>query len=61
MKSHINTFYKKHKSIDYLVNTTGVLWFDKDVSAVNINSNIWDKVFEINLKSHDVSIKNYSS
>jgi NAD(P)-dependent dehydrogenase (short-subunit alcohol dehydrogenase family) len=51
MKSHINTFYKKHKSIDYLVNTTGVLWFDKDVSAVNINSNIWDKVFEINLKS----------
>ena len=34
-----------------MVNTTGVLWFNKDVSAVNINSNIWDKVFEINLKS----------
>ena len=51
MKTHIDTFYKKHKSIDYLVNTTGVLWFNKDVSAVNINSNIWDKVFEINLKS----------
>ena len=51
MKSHIDTFYKKHKSIDYLVNTTGVLWFNKDVSAVDINSNIWDKVFEINLKS----------
>ena len=51
MKSLIDTFYKKHKSIDYLVNTTGVLWFNKDVSAVNINSNIWDKVFEINLKS----------
>ena len=51
MKSHINTFYKKHKSIDYLVNTTGVLWFNKDVSALNINSNVWDKVFEINLKS----------
>ena len=40
MKSHIDTFYKKHKSIDYLVNTTGVLWFNKDVSAVKINSNI---------------------
>jgi NAD(P)-dependent dehydrogenase (short-subunit alcohol dehydrogenase family) len=51
MKSHIDVFYKKHKSIDYLVNTTGVLWFDRDVSAVDINSNIWDKVFEINLKS----------
>ena len=51
MKTHIETFYKKHKSIDYLINTTGVLWFNKDVSAVDINSNIWDKVFEINLKS----------
>jgi NAD(P)-dependent dehydrogenase (short-subunit alcohol dehydrogenase family) len=51
MKSHIYAFYKKHRSIDYLVNTTGVLWFDKDVSAVDINSNVWDKVFEINLKS----------
>ena len=51
MKTHINTFYKKHNSIDYLVNTTGVLWFNKDVSAVDINSSIWDKVFEINLKS----------
>jgi NAD(P)-dependent dehydrogenase (short-subunit alcohol dehydrogenase family) len=51
MKSHIDAFYKKHRSIDYLVNTTGVLWFDKDVSAVDINSNVWDKVFEINLKS----------
>ena len=51
MKTHIDAFYKKHKSIDYLVNTTGVLWFKKDVSAVDINSGIWDKVFEINLKS----------
>tara|TARA_B110000971_G_scaffold153685_1_gene156964 strand:- start:98 stop:853 length:756 start_codon:yes stop_codon:yes gene_type:complete len=51
MKSHIDAFYKKHSSIDYLVNTTGVLWFNKDVSAVDINSKIWDKVFEINLKS----------
>ena len=51
MKTHIDAFYKKNKSIDYLVNTTGVLWFNKDVSAVDIGSNIWDKVFEINLKS----------
>jgi 3-oxoacyl-[acyl-carrier protein] reductase len=51
LKLHIEAFYKKNKSIDYLVNTTGVLWFNKDISAVNIDSNIWDKVFEINLKS----------
>ena len=51
LKLHIDAFYKKHKSIDYLVNTTGVLWFNKDISAVDIDSNIWDKVFEINLKS----------
>ena len=51
MKKCIDDFYKKQKSIDYLINTTGVLWFNKDVSAVDINSDIWDKVFEINLKS----------
>ena len=51
MKSHIDKFYKKNKRVDYLVNTTGVLWFDKDISAVNIDDKIWDKVFKINLKS----------
>ena len=51
MKSHIDRFYKKNKRVDYLVNTTGVLWFDKDISAVNIDDKIWDKVFKINLKS----------
>ena len=51
MKTHIDRFYKKNKRIDYLVNTTGVLWFNKDISAVNIDDKIWDKVFQINLKS----------
>ena len=51
MKKYIVDFYKKQKSIDYLINTTGVLWFNKDVSAVDINSDVWDKVFKINLKS----------
>ena len=27
------------------------MWFDKDVSAVDIQTVTWDKVFEINLKS----------
>ena len=51
VKTHIEKFFKKNKRIDYLVNTTGVLWFDKDVSAVNIDDKVWDKVFQINLKS----------
>lgn len=51
LKSTIETFYKKNKSIDYLVNTTGVLWFNKDISATDIKLDVWDKVFEINLKS----------
>jgi len=49
MKTHIDKFYKKNNRVDYLVNTTGVLWFDKDISAVNIDDKIWDKVFKINL------------
>ena len=51
LKKTINKFYLNNESIDYLINTTGVLWYDKDISATQINFNVWDKVFEINLKS----------
>ena len=51
LKKSIEIFYKKNKQIDYLINTTGVLWFDKDISSANIDPKIWDKVYEINLKS----------
>ena len=51
LKKNLDKFYDKNKSIDYLVNTTGVLWFEQDVSVTNINFDTWDKVFEINLKS----------
>jgi len=51
IKNIIDKFYNKNKSIDYLVNTTGVLWFDKDISATKIDFYVWDRVFEINLKS----------
>jgi len=51
LKIAIESFYKKNKSIDYLINTTGVLWFDKDISVTHINFNTWEKVFDINLKS----------
>ena len=47
----VESFYQQHHSIDYLVNTTGVLWFGKDVSVVDIDLQTWDQVFDINLKS----------
>ena len=47
----INQFYNKHKSIDYFINTTGVLWFKKDISVTKIDLKTWDKVFSINLKT----------
>jgi len=47
----IKEFIKKYKRIDYLVNTTGVLWFGKDVSAVDLDLRVWDQVFNINLKT----------
>ena len=37
--------------LDYLVNAAGVLWFETDVSAVDIALDVWDRVFDINLKS----------
>ena len=51
LKKTLDDFYKKNHSIDYLVNTTGVLWFDEDISVTNINFEVWEKVFQINLKS----------
>ena len=51
LKKAINNFVKTNKRIDYLVNTTGVLWFEKDVSLIDIDFEIWDKVYDINLKT----------
>ena len=51
LSSTIKDFLKKYKRIDYLVNTTGVLWFGKDISAVDLDLEIWDRVFDINLKT----------
>ena len=51
LKSQIDLFYNYNKTIDYLINTTGVLWFNRDISVVDILPETWDKVFQINLKS----------
>jgi len=36
--------------IDYLVNTIGVLWRDRDRSAIDTDLDVWDAVFNINVK-----------
>tara|TARA_Y100000590_G_scaffold136782_1_gene156555 strand:- start:9879 stop:10634 length:756 start_codon:yes stop_codon:yes gene_type:complete len=51
LKNSIDEFYSQFGSIDYLINTTGVLWFNKDISVIDIDLDLWDKVYEINLKS----------
>ena len=37
--------------LDYLINAAGVLWFERDKSAVDMDLEVWDQVFAINLKS----------
>ena len=46
-----------HDRLDFLVNTTGVLWFDRDCSIVDMDMDIWDRVMEINLKSIALTIR----
>ena len=53
----LDKFIKKHKRIDYLINAVGVLWFDKDLGLEKIETSIWDKVFDINLKSMFLVLK----
>jgi|TARA_Y100000588_G_scaffold281917_1_gene299040 NAD(P)-dependent dehydrogenase (short-subunit alcohol dehydrogenase family) len=40
-----------HGGLDHLVNATGVLWFDRDRSIVDIDMDLWDRVIDINLRS----------
>lgn len=42
---------KSFGGIDYLVNTAGVLWFDRDKSVTEIDMDVWDRVMAINLKA----------
>jgi NAD(P)-dependent dehydrogenase (short-subunit alcohol dehydrogenase family) len=37
--------------IDYLVNTAGVLWLDRDTSVTGIDMDVWDRVLAVNLRS----------
>lgn len=43
--------------LDYLVNAAGVLWFERDKSAVEMDLDVWDQVMSINLKSMVHSVR----
>jgi 3-oxoacyl-[acyl-carrier protein] reductase len=43
--------HEKQGRLDYLCNVAGVLWFEKDKSIFEMDLDVWDQVFDINLKS----------
>ena len=51
VRSVIQGFEAGAGRLDYLVNTTGVLWFDRDKSCVDMDMDVWDRVLAINVKS----------
>lgn len=54
----VNRAHQTLGSIDYLINTLGVLWLDKDKSAIDIDIEVWDQVMNINLRSVVLLVKN---
>ncbi len=53
----IGATVEAHGGLDYLVNTTGVLWFDRDKSVVDMDMDVFDRVMAINLKSHALTAR----
>ncbi|MDA9975800.1 SDR family oxidoreductase [Alphaproteobacteria bacterium] len=51
VKDSVEAAVKAFGGVDYLVNTAGVLWLDRDKSVVEIDMDVWDRVLAINLKS----------
>jgi 3-oxoacyl-[acyl-carrier protein] reductase len=53
----IRSWVDRHGRLDYLVNTAGVLWFDRDKSCTEMDMEVWDRVMAINLKSFVLTIR----
>ncbi len=51
VETAINATATAQGHLDFLVNTAGVLWLDRDKSVVDMDMDIWDQVMAINLKS----------
>jgi NAD(P)-dependent dehydrogenase (short-subunit alcohol dehydrogenase family) len=47
----IETAFEQRGRLDYLANVAGVLWFDRDRSLLDMDLEVWDEVFRINLRS----------
>jgi 3-oxoacyl-[acyl-carrier protein] reductase len=43
--------------LDHLVNAAGVLLFGEDVSAIDIDLKVWDRVMDVNLKAMVLTMK----
>ena len=53
LKNHQETFGLGNDNVDVFAH----LWFDKDLGLEKIETSIWDKVFDINLKSMFLVLK----
>jgi len=53
----VSTLFNGLDRLDCLVNAAGVLWFGRDVGAVDIDLEVWDRVMDINLKSMVLTMK----
>ena len=51
VKDTIDAGAERFGRIDSLSNVAGVLWFDKDTTLLEIDFDIWDRVFETNIKT----------
>jgi NAD(P)-dependent dehydrogenase (short-subunit alcohol dehydrogenase family) len=51
VQSSIDNTVATFGRLDYLVNTAGVLWFDRDKSVTDMDMDVWDQVMAINVKS----------
>jgi NAD(P)-dependent dehydrogenase (short-subunit alcohol dehydrogenase family) len=49
--SAVNETASTFGRLDYLINTAGVLWLDRDKSVVEMDMDVWDQVMTINLKT----------
>ena len=53
----VSTAAERFGGIEYLINTLGVLWIGKDKAVEDIDMEIWDQVFNINLRSIALIVK----